>query len=177
MYRLLAAGSFGNTSPMWFDYTEWACTSPDIPLWGVRSLVAGGPSRLDVPTDDVFVECMKVNDAGYAYQISAMVDSFRTAVFNVWDSPTGLLVEGKEWPASGEKWRPIFAAPHDRWGGVAARTVLKRHLNENSWDDFLLLLVQYPGHVYEMSALSVCFGTVPHRNAVIWEVRDGTFGY
>jgi hypothetical protein len=177
MYRRLAAGGFGNTSPMWLDHTHWACTSPDLPLWGVRSLVAGGPCRLDVPTHEVFAECRKVLSAGYDYQISAMVDSFRTAVFNVWDSPTGLVVEGVEWPGPDQKWRQLFSGPHAKWSGVAAKMVLRRHMNENSWDDFNVLLEQYPGHVYEMTTMNICFGTVPHRNTVLWEVRDGTFGY
>jgi hypothetical protein len=50
MYRLLAAGRFGNTTPQFFSVEDWKA-SPDAaryPTWGVRTLTPGGPCRFDV---------------------------------------------------------------------------------------------------------------------------------
>jgi hypothetical protein len=85
------------------------------------------------------------------------------------DGP-GLLCSGTVAPAPGS-WRRHMLAPK-RWEGSAATVLLRTVLNENSYDDLIALLETYPGHVVELSALDVCFGTVPGRNAVTWEVRQ-----
>ena len=176
MYRRLAAGEFGNTSPQFFDLWTWTKfkDSHDIKLWGIRTMTGGnGPARLNVQTRFVGYWWWKFTMEGHNCQVSAMVDEYRTAVFNVWESPSGLVVEGKEYPERAEEWRSIFAGPLTRWAGIQARMVLKRHLNENSYDDLMLLLDEYPDHIVEMTTLNRCFGTVPHRNACVWEVRAG----
>ncbi len=94
-----------------------------------------------------------------------------TARFQVWESPTGLTL----WGVIGRKevpWREAFQSLSSHWYGVAAREILKTYLNENSMDDLDIVLEQYPDHVVELTALDRCFGTVPHRNAVVWEVRS-----
>jgi hypothetical protein len=57
------------------------------------------------------------------------------------------------------------------WEGSAARGLLRAVLNPNSYDDLMEMIGVYPNHVVEMSVLDCCFGTVPGRNAVVWEVR------
>lgn len=58
------------------------------------------------------------------------------------------------------------------WFGSAARVLLTKHLNPNSYDDMSVLCDRLPGHVVELSALDRFYGTVPHRNAIVWEVRN-----
>jgi hypothetical protein len=81
----------------------------------------------------------------------------------------GLLCSGHANPAPGS-WRTHMKNPR-LWEGSAASVLLRSVLNENSHDDLMTLVDLYPDHVVELSALNVCFGTVPGRNAVIWEVR------
>jgi len=50
--------------------------------------------------------------------------------------------------------------------------VLRKHLNPNSLDDLSTVLDRWPGHVVELSAVEGCFGTVPGRNGIVWEVRN-----
>lgn len=174
MYELLASGRLGNHTPQWFSVAEWERdpARPDVPLWGVRSALAGGcpKSRLDVPTAEVgplFREWF----GGSGGNISPMVDHMMTARFQVWDGFRGLYV----WAVVGHtglKWRPAFASVSTHHEGTAARQLLRRHLNENSYHDVEELFEKYPGHVVEMTALDRCFGLVPGRNAVVWEVRD-----
>lgn len=178
MYRMLAAGEFGNTIPQYFSVQQWV-NSGDADLydwWGVRTLRPGGPCRLNCPTAEV---AATAHGFGQPFNISLMVDRVATvtAWLEVWDSQTGLVVEGIEWPdvSAGWTWRNSMPDPAKRrkWEGVAARLVLARHLNENSRDDLWRVLEEFPDHVVEVSGLDRCVGRVPHRNGVVWEVRGG----
>ena len=102
-----------------------------------------------------------------------MVDRVATVTLwaDIWDSPTGLVVYGIEYPDTSRlTWRTGMPTLGRHWDGIAARH-LARHLNPNSLEDLAAVFVQWPGHVCELSALDRCLGTVPHRNAVVWEVR------
>lgn len=190
MYRRLQAGEFGNTTPMWTDAIEWWADNSTMgygrladnaPLvWGVRTMTPGGPCRLNCPWDEVSKTFDEFEAAGHRAQISAMVDTFATVTLwaDIWDSPAGLVVYGIEYPdTKAYTWRSGMPARGRHWHGTAAKLLLDRHLNANSRDDLRILLEALPGHVVEMSALDRCYGTVSHRNGIVWEVRDGTYGY
>lgn len=105
-----------------------------------------------------------------------MVDSWLnvTAWLEVMESPDGLYVQGIEYPPRSLTWRVGMRDPKllQLWHRTAAVMVLRRHLNENSLCDLFDLLEKYPSNVVELSALAQCFGSVPHRNGIIWEVRS-----
>jgi len=170
-YRLAAEGAFGNIVPRWFDVPTWERERPaKQTLWGVQTMrVPGGPAKLDVPTAEV--PAVFASFRSFAPVISPMVHQIGTVTFmgDVWDAPTGIEVNGIEHPPSSQ-WRKLMLHP-TRWTGTAARMLLRRHLNENSYDDLLAVFERFPGSVCELSALDVCYGTVAHRNAVVWEVR------
>lgn len=177
MYRLLRAGEFGNTNLMWTSLSSWDASkwSHEFDWWGIRSAskCCDDRCRMYVKTHLVS-RCVKAFGDD-PYVISPMVDLLYTvtARLNVCDADGGLYVEGEEYPAPGTTWKDSMANP-TRYEGTAARVMLRRHLNSNSFDDLMVVLEQYPNHVVEISALDRCFGTVPGRNAVCWEVR-GTF--
>lgn len=181
MYRRLAAGEFGSTTRQFFDLMEWLEYVTANPRgnnwWGVRTMTPGGPCVLNCEAIHVPPVVWAMEEAGHKVNISLMVDTVATvtAWLELWDSPTGLVVEGIEWPDTdgGWTWRNSMPDPtkRKRWEGVAARMVLARHLNENSLDDARDLIEAYPDHVIEMSALDRCVGVVPCRNGIVWEVR------
>lgn len=179
MYRMLSAGAFGNTIRQYFDLDVWQSgeEADRIATWGVRTLTPGGPCRLNCPNHEVPKTALEFMGAGHRVNISMMVDRVATvtAWLEVWDSSTGLVVEGIEYPDTedGWTWRNSMPMPSRRqhWTGTAARLVLAKHLNANSRDDLGALLSRCPDHIVELSALDRCLGTVPHRNAVVWEVR------
>ena len=175
MYRLLAAGAFGNTCPQYFSVREWWLSGDDVryPLWGVRSQVPGGPCRLHCPADEVD---RTVREFGCPVNISVMVDSIATVTLmaDIWDSPTGLIVYGIEYPEHGASWRAIMPTHGRHWHGIAAKMLLAKHLNANSRNDLDEVFARYPGHIIEVSALDRCIGVKEHRNTVKWEVR-GTY--
>lgn len=159
--------------------SEWERDSDAqrIGWWGVRTLTPGGPCRLNCPRSEVIRTASAYEQAGHRVNLSMMVDKVAgvTAWLEAWDSPTGLVVEGMEYPdtAGGWTWRNSMPDPNRRrrWEGVAARGVLARHLNPNSLADLGDLLPAFPEHVIELSALDRCIGAIPHRNGIIWEVR------
>lgn len=180
MYAKLAAGCFGNTVPQWFDLDVWTYdrAADAWTFWGVRSsAVSAHPAcRLNVPTEEVPPYVLAHFPDGKV-NISPMVDRVATvtAWLEVWDSPTGLIVEGVEYPDTEKHtWRSAMPDPKHRrrWERAGANLILARHLNANSLDDLKVVLEQYPGHVVELSALDRCLGTAPHRNGCVWEVRD-----
>jgi hypothetical protein len=179
MYRRLAAGQFGNTTPQYFSVAEWHASgdADRYQFWGVRSAkTSAHPAcRLYCPAAEVVEYAARHFPDGP--NISMMVDAVATvtAWLEIWDSPAGLVVEGIEWPrlADGWNWRNSMKNPQRsrRWEGTAARMVLARHLNANSLGDLHELFERFPGHVLELSALDRCLGMRPHRNAIVWEVR------
>ena len=177
MYELLGAGAFGNTVKAFMSLDEWLGRDGrwDAPLWGVRSLVAGDPrAKLDVPTGEVAGYCRQTFRDG-EFNITPMVDPMLVWRGQVFRSHDGLVCEG----AAGLrhlKWREVMARHAREWSGSAATALLRHTLNDNSFDDLQTLLDTYPDHVVEFTALERCFGTVPGRNSVVWEVRCGVSG-
>lgn len=176
MYRMLTAGEFGNTIEQFFSVEEWLAAGAfrQSDWWGVRTLTPGGPCKLNCRVDDVVCTAIDYTYAGHAVNISLMIDRAYdvTAWLEVWDSPTGLVVEGIEYPPKGSSWRELMPTKRRSWSGVQARMILARHLNPNSLEDVNILIDRYKNHVLELSACSRCLGTLPHRNAVMWEVRQ-----
>lgn len=176
MYRLLAAGLLGNTIPQYFSVDEWRTSGDDqrCQWWGVRTLRPGGPCRLNCPVNEVEETTRRPEFAAAGVNISMMVDRFCRVT--LWaeaiDSPGGLVVYGIEYPPEGGSWRAEMPTKGRHWEGVAARHLLRRHMNPNSFEDMLAAFEKWPGHVYEFSACNKTFGSVPHRNCVIWEVRN-----
>lgn len=175
MYRMLARGDFGNTIPQYFSIDTWE-RSQDyqrIPMWGVRTMVPGGPCRLYCPRDEVRTTAEQPEFRAAGINISMMIDAVTQVTLwgEVYDAPYGLVVYGIENPEPGDSWRKRMPHEGRHWEGTAARLLLRRKLNPNSLDDLEILRDRWPGHVYEFSAVEGCFGTVPGRNTIIWEVR------
>ena len=179
MYELLGQGAFGNTIPQWLSISDWEETAPNAELWGVRTLTAGGPCRLFCPKAEVPSTFQEFERQGHKVQISTMIDQFArvTLMAEVYDSDTGLTVYGVDCPEEGANWRKVMPSLGRTYTGVEARRLLARRMNPSSLADLWALLELFPGHVVEFSTMDRCFGTVPGRDCVIWEVRssDGTY--
>ena len=178
MYDLLASGLLGNTIPQYFSVESWRASGDDrkYGTWGVRTQQAGGPCRLQCPVDEVEATAAGFEAAGNRINISCMDDAFATCTLwaDVWDSPTGIIVYGIEWPkiSEGWTWRNSMPTRGRHWQGLAATMLLRRHLNPNSYDDIAEIFARWPGHVLELTALDRSFGTIPHRNGIHWELRN-----
>lgn len=173
MYRLLAAGAFGNTIPQHFTVADWVSSgdAAKYAFWGVRSQIPGGPCRLYCPTAEVEETAISFE---CDFNISMMIDAVTSVTLwaDVWESPTGLVVYGIEYPPRGSSWRKLMPTEGRHWHGTAAKMMLRKHLNPNSIEDLDAVLEEYDGHVLELSATEDCVGLIPHRNHVVWEVRS-----
>lgn len=181
MYDLLSSGRLGNTIPQWFSLSAWQ-TDPiarHYRVWGVRTLTPGGPCRLYCPEDEVATTVEEYESNGHACNISVMIDAITevTLYADVFDSDTGITVYAVENPGKGASWRKVMPTLGRQYEGLVAKMLLRKHLDPSSLADLEALLERYPKHVVELSACSTCFGTVPGRNAVIWEVRTATGEY
>lgn len=175
MYELLNSGKLGNTSFSWSSYHQWLQdpSQAKYTWFGVRSKARSNDTRtkLWIHRDDLEKHCLTFKDE--PYNISVMVDAVtqKTAEIDVWDSPTGIVIDYVKCSGEQVDRRRLMLNP-DRHSGTMAMMLLRRHLNENSFDDLMILIENYPEQVVEISAFEDCFGTVPHRNAIVWEVRD-----
>lgn len=177
MYKMLASGEFGNTVPQWFSLDKWEAERPQaIELWGIRSGLAGGDKRmrLNVPTVEVaglYREWFP-SDGG---NISPMIDMYAILRAEVWEadiSPCGLMVYFADGYDPADPWRGSFRKYGRTLQGIQALTMLQRHLWPNDLEDLRLTLERFPGHVVELSACSRAVGVIPHRNTIVWEVRN-----
>lgn len=184
MYELLSTGRLGNTIPQFDQYHKWLTAKDGYAYsewWGVRTKSAGGgggPCKLNCHRDEVAQTIQEFERAGYRCNLSVMIDRLLRVTLwaEVVELDDGLWVYGIEYPPEGGSWRdgmPYAAWQENRghWQGIAARMLLRKHLNPNSLDDMHDLLCDYPGHVIEFSACDQCFGTLSHRNTITWEVR------
>ena len=55
--------------------------------------------------------------------------------------------------------------------GIRAVNLLKWGMDPASYDWLSELLSLYPDHIVEFTCLAVCWGTVPNRNTIFWEIR------
>jgi hypothetical protein len=188
MYRRLAAGQLGNTTKQYFTIGDWFFDqyTHEIEWWGVRTQTPGGPCKLNCHRLAVIPTALEFLQAGHGINISMMVD--RVAKVRAWlelvdlasspfgvDSPT-LTVEGIEYPDtdSGMTWRNSMPNPalRKRWEGKAAKMCLLRYLNSRSIEEIDSLLLRYPGHVIELSALDQAVGDSRTMKHVVLEIRD-----
>lgn len=55
--------------------------------------------------------------------------------------------------------------------GLRADLLLQQVMAPASYDDWLLLIDRYPGHVLEVSVYDRFLGDCPRRNSLVWEIR------
>src|SRR5690606_38792375 len=68
--------------------------------------------------------------------------------------------------------RPALAKSPRYAFGLAALSLLRSAMDPASSDDLDLLLERYDDAAIELTVLRRCFGIVPHRNTIFWEVRN-----
>lgn len=173
MYKHLSEGKFGNTIAQHFSVEEWKKSEDykKFDCWGIRSLTVGGKFFPYVPSSEV-EQVIKGNDL-VGINISCMVD--RVSRVRMWAdvclTSAGWYLYCVRNPARGESWRAVMPSRGKTYVGLTAVSLLRSLLTPSSMSDLEALLEKWPDHVVELSALDRCLGTIPGRNAVVWEVR------
>ena len=98
-----------------------------------------------------------------------MAPTLRTVIQGeVMEGPWGLNLT---WTAVKKPMRDALAVTSLYNNGLYAKLLLRKHMNDLSYEWLQYLLETYPDHVVEFSVYDYCWGTVPGHNTVFWEVR------
>jgi hypothetical protein len=166
-YRLWRAGLLGNRPRTWPTY-EALLASGYVGTVTIRSVgAAGGKTRYRVPLAEV-PEYLKTWVGTPTFNESAP-DDMLVIQGEVMRSETGLVLAYDTTPDM-----PMNVARHQfrTAGPLYAKLLLDHHLSPASRDDLNAIWDLYPDAVIEFSTYSVKVGDQPHRNTLIWEVRD-----
>lgn len=177
-FRLWQSGAFGNKLRAWRTPDEWL----DSDFRGqvvLRSLMdGGGPCEYNLTREQAHRSILRWEEAG--------VPRERIMVNEAAPDQCVLL--------QGEYLNDIHLGDAPNWGyfyysrvraqmrdalkaapevscGLRSDMLLRLAMTPSSYEDWLVLLERYHGHVFEVSIYDRCLGDVPGRNALVWEVR------
>jgi hypothetical protein len=186
-YRLWQGGAYGNRLRAWRTYREW---HNDVILLNrfegltvLRQLGSGGGRcsydldrsgtintytqwiyDLDVPAGEIMFNEASPRDRAvvqgeYLNDVRVVADgSVASGIFRY------STVRGRHM-------RDSMAERTEEASGLRADAILRSAMTPSSYEDWRVLLDEYPGHVLEVSVFDCCVGDLPDRNALVWEVR------
>lgn len=170
--RRFQNGEFGNRGPTWDSLAEFM-EANYRGLVHIRNRVAGGPTWYNVLAEDVHRE---------TFQICSLGEATRENLYYAAMAPTDkTLIQGEVQMGSHglelfystvkKPMRDALAERAHTADGITAVSLLRKYLDDRSYEWLHTLLERYSGHVVEFSTYSRKWGTLPHFNTVIWEVR------
>jgi hypothetical protein len=179
-YRLWQSGAFGNKLRSWRSIAEWRRYG-FLGRVALRCLLAGGGKC---------VYDLEPREVAYVHHGWMLGGIPKEAITIDEAAPADVVVVQGEYlngvndRGDGSFWRDYFyhsrvkkqmrdalREKHDVCDGLVADLVIRRSMTPASYEDWRELLATYPDHVVEVSIYDRCLGDVPHRNALVWEVR------
>ena len=170
--RRYSCGEFGNHAPTWDTLHEFLA-SDYRGLIHIRNRVAGGPTWYNLSPEKVHIQWDKILDSGVNSQtlyLSGMCPTEKTIL-------QGELQQSLDhidltYSTVVAPMREALAAETKFAKGIAALSLVQWAMDAPSFDWMQELLDLYPNHVIEFTCLSVCWGTIPNRNTLVWEIRN-----
>jgi hypothetical protein len=185
-YRLWQGGAFGNKLRAWRTVDEWRASGfrgkaalRQLGLGGGRCFYNVGPDDVGLVLGRWYVEGVSLENV----MVNEMAPDEAMVLQGEYLNDICLDEEGFALPGyffySTAKlhMRDALHAHPDRelapqhTYGLRADLLLRAAMTPSSYEDWRVLLEQYPGHVLEVSIYDRCLGNVPGRNALVWEVR------
>lgn len=166
--ELYFRGALGNRLRTWKNYGDLLASGYKGNVT-VRSRIpdVSHGCIYQVPVDSIPAIFPKLRDSGsldlYYFNESAP-DEHLAIQGELWNR--SLTWSAKKLPMREALQKPSYAE------GSTTEMLLRQHMNDNSYEDFMLLRNLYPDHVIEFGCYYKCLGDIPHRNVIIWEVRD-----
>ena len=177
-FRLWQSGAFGNKLRAWRTVQEWR-DSGFAGLVVLRSLMdGGGPCEYNLTPEQAEValqrglwlgqppERIMVNEAA-PDQAVLLQGEYLNDIHLGGPSYWGYFYYSR---VKAQMRDALKAAPEVAQG-LRSDLMLRLAMTPASYDDWLLLLDRYHGHVFEVSIYERCLGDTPGRNALVWEVR------
>jgi hypothetical protein len=164
-------GEFGNRPQSWPDWDSLR-TSSYTGNVTVRNLDTAGACFYGVPVADLRRGVWPAGCCPAQCRFNeSMPDDDLLIQGNVFIAVGGLALEYST--AAGIPHRKAVSQPYMRFAqGLLAVSLLRSHCSPSSYDDIMDLLDLYPEAVIEFSTYQYNVGCLPHRNTVIWEVRN-----
>jgi hypothetical protein len=177
MFALYRAGAFGNSPRVWTpeEYFTTDCRtipSSDLAL-RYQGSVPGAPCLYNLNAWDIEPEINELAKLGWnpnKWWVSEGIDeTHRILQGEVCRSENHLELT---YTTVSDKMRIAMAKEQLYAQGLSAVMLLRHALCPNSWNDLTEILDRFDGAVIEFTANAVDTGPLPHRNTVIWEVRN-----
>ena len=179
-YALWQSGAFGNKLRAWRTVEEWRESGfqGKVVLRTLRA-AGGGPSCYNLLPDNVDSvvsawshdgiprEHIMVNEAA-PDDAAILQGEYRNDFYRTPDGYDWGLFHFSRVAAH---MHIALACEREDRRGLMASLLIREAMTPASYDDWLMLIERYPGHVLEVSIYDRCLGDVPGRNALVWEVR------
>ena len=171
-YRLFESGAFGNKAIAWRSFEEFLESGYKGSI-GIRYAEnVNGLFVPDVPVEDVPKTVLRLVSEGANIdhmKFSEYIPTSRVTMNGeVKDGETGLELT---YSTVKDHMRESLRKGEQYARGLTARMLLRQHLWPSSYEDMMAIMDLYPEAVIEFTAYSKKVGSIPGRNAVIWEVR------
>jgi hypothetical protein len=177
-FRLWQSGAFGNKLRAWRTVQEWR-DSGFAGLVVLRTLGdGGGPCEYNLTPEQAEVsierllwlgqppERIMVNEAAPDQSV-LLQGEYLNDIHLGGPSYWGFFYYSR----AKAQMRDALKAASEVAQGLRSDLMLRLAMTPASYDDWLLLLDRYHGHVFEVSIYERCLGDIPGRNALVWEVR------
>lgn len=179
MYALLESGALGNTAITcslkeaegWFTGE----VEPDYPLYAIRYKRPDCRQWqcYDIPAENVWPTICDYLSEGAKSDLINVTPMMPDDKIVVQGEVARSATHGWSFRVSRMR-RPMRIAlgSLDEHHGAGYWTVLKTVMDPSSYDDLQSLFDLYPDATVEFSVYSCHLGNIPHRNTIIWEVRN-----
>ena len=178
-YQLWQSGVFGNKLRAWRTLEEWRA-SGFTGLVVLRTLMGGGglcrynlnPLELEAlwqkwVFDGIPADKIMINEAAPDEQVILQGEYLNDVFVINGSAGWGYFYYSRH----RAQMRDALRAAPEKTQNLRADLLLRLAMTPASYEDWLSLLDQFPGHVFEVSVYDQCLGDTPHRNALVWEVR------
>jgi hypothetical protein len=178
-YRLWQSGAFGNKKRIWTVDEYLNDTFEGLVAIRMRSGPGGGlcyynltrvqaTEMLPFLTCDGFLsDCYMINEMAPSDAIVLQGEYFNGVYIQDDDARWGAF----RYSTVQLPMRDAFREANHDTHGLHADCLLRAAMTPSSYEDWKILLDQYPDHVLEVSIFNCCLGDIPGRNALVWEVR------
>ncbi len=170
---LFQSGAFGNSIQTWYNREEFGNWQGPVVL-RYRAPAGGGPCLYDVPLNELDATINRLVKEGWQQQLMYFHPRLEIDHLLVVQGELMLSTEHYTFFYSRVKkpMRKALAEGGKHTYGLRALLMLREAMTDSSFSDLEELLGMYPDSVFEISVWSHCLGTIPGRNAIVWEVRN-----
>jgi len=170
-YQLWQSGAFGNKLRAWRTIDEW-WTSGYSGAIVLRTLGSGGgPCRYNIPRQEVFAAFRELRTQGVPAEQIMLNEIAPDDAVVLQGEYLNELEDGFYYSRARLQMRYALKDVPEGALGLRARLLVREAMTPASHEDWQNLLIQYPNHILEVSIYDHCLGDLPHRNALVWEIR------